>query len=84
MEVLVDDKWILERMEMNYNREWYLIGKPYCGNRETILWKSGGCSCEGINFRLPTGYKGTFDRRKDVRSAFVLFLRKGIKPSCLL
>ena len=41
MEVLVDDKWILERMEMNYNREWYLIGKPYCGNRETILWKSG-------------------------------------------
>jgi len=34
MEVLVDDKWILERMEMNYNREWYLIGKPYCGNLE--------------------------------------------------
>lgn len=36
MEVLVNDKWIPARMEMNYNREWYLVGTPYCGNLEDV------------------------------------------------
>ena len=36
MEVLVDDKWISSRMEMNPRREWYLVGTPYSGNLEYI------------------------------------------------
>ena len=30
LEVLVDDKWVRTRMEMNPAREWYLVGTPYC------------------------------------------------------
>ena len=36
LEVLVDDKWVQTRMEMNLAREWYLVGTPYCGNLEYV------------------------------------------------
>ena len=36
LEVLVDDKWIRTRMEMNSAREWYLVGTPYCGDLEYV------------------------------------------------
>ena len=36
LEVLVDDKWVSTRMEMNPSREWYLVGTPYCGNLEYV------------------------------------------------
>ena len=36
MEVLVDDKWVQTRMEMNPAREWYLVGTPYCGDLEYV------------------------------------------------
>ena len=36
MEVFMDGKWILSRMEMNPKREWYLVGTPYSGNLEYI------------------------------------------------
>ena len=34
LEVLVGDEWVQTRMEMNLEREWYLVGTPYCGNLE--------------------------------------------------
>lgn len=37
LEVLVDDKWVRTRMEMNPAREWYLAGNA-------ILWRSGICA----------------------------------------
>ena len=42
LEVLVDDKWVRTRMEMNLAREWYLVGTPYCGCRMflTVHWKA--------------------------------------------
>lgn len=36
LEVLIDDKWVRTRMEMNTAREWYLVGTPYCGNLEYV------------------------------------------------
>ena len=36
MEVLVDDKWVRTRMEMNPAMEWYLVGTPYCGDLESV------------------------------------------------
>ena len=36
MEVFMDGKWILSRMEMNPKREWYLVETPYSGNLEYI------------------------------------------------
>ena len=44
LEVLVHDKWVRTRMEMNPAREWYLVGTP-------ILWKSRICAGKdnGIN-----------------------------------
>ena len=36
MEVLVDDRWIRTRMEMNLAMEWYLVGTPYCGDLEYV------------------------------------------------
>lgn len=36
LEVLVDDKWVETRMEMSIDREWYLVGTPYCGNLEYV------------------------------------------------
>ena len=34
--MLVDDKWVRTRMEMNPAREWYLVGTPYCGDLEYV------------------------------------------------
>lgn len=31
LQVLLDDKWVDTRFEMNIDREWYLVGTPYCG-----------------------------------------------------
>ena len=39
LEVLVDDKWVRTRMEMNPAREWYLVGTPYCGDLEYVQVK---------------------------------------------
>ena len=39
LEVLVDDKWVRTRMEMNPAREWYLVGTPYCGDLEYVQAK---------------------------------------------
>ena len=36
LEVLVDDKWVPTRMEMNLAREWYLVGTSYCGDLEYV------------------------------------------------
>ena len=36
LEVLVYDKWVRTRMEMNPAREWYLVGTPYCGDLEYV------------------------------------------------
>ena len=36
LEVLVDDKWVQTRMEMNLARKWYLVGTPYCGDLEYV------------------------------------------------
>lgn len=39
MEVLVDNKWVHTRMEMDWSREgnfWYLVGTPYYGNLEYV------------------------------------------------
>lgn len=36
LQVMVDDKWIDSRMEMNNALEWYLVGTPYKGNLEYI------------------------------------------------
>ena len=36
LEVLVDDKWVRTRMEMNPAREWYLVGTSYCGDLEYV------------------------------------------------
>ena len=36
LQVLVDDKWVRTRMEMNPAREWYLVGTPYCGDLEYV------------------------------------------------
>lgn len=35
MEVMVDNKWIPTRMEMQ-GKEWYLVGTPYIGELEYI------------------------------------------------
>lgn len=36
LEVMVDGEWVLTRMEMSLEREWYLVGTSYCGNLENI------------------------------------------------
>ena len=39
MEVLVDDKWVHTRIEMDWRKEgnfWYLVGTPYYGNLEYV------------------------------------------------
>ena len=36
LEVMVDDKWVKTRMEMDIDRNWYLVGTPYRGNLEYI------------------------------------------------
>ena len=41
LEVLVDDKWVRTRMEMNPAREWYLVGTPYMGFGDKIRGELG-------------------------------------------
>ena len=41
VEVLVDDKWVRTRMEMNPAREWYLVGTPYMGFGDKIRGELG-------------------------------------------
>ena len=36
LEVKVDDKWIQTRMEMDINRQWYLVDTPYSGDLEYV------------------------------------------------
>ena len=36
LEVLVDDKWVETRMEMDADQNWYLVGTPYRGDLEYI------------------------------------------------
>lgn len=36
LEVLVDDKWVKTRMEMDSDMKWYLVGTPYCGDLEYV------------------------------------------------
>lgn len=36
LEVLVDDEWVETRMEMSIDKEWYLVGTPYCGDLEYV------------------------------------------------
>lgn len=36
LEVLLDDKWIISRMEMDWEGQWYLVGTPYFGHLEYI------------------------------------------------
>lgn len=35
-EVMVDGKWVATRMEMDAERNWYLVGTPYCGDLEYV------------------------------------------------
>ena len=39
LEVMVDDEWVQTRMEMSFEREWYLVGTPYRGNLEYVRAK---------------------------------------------
>ena len=34
--IIVDDKWVKTRMEMNIDRKWYLVGTPYIGDLEYV------------------------------------------------
>ena len=36
LEVMVDNKWVKTRMQMDLARNWYLVGTPYRGNLEYI------------------------------------------------
>ena len=36
LQVLIDDKWIDTRMEMDIAGNWYLVGTPYSGNLEYV------------------------------------------------
>lgn len=36
LEVQVDGKWVQTRMEMNVDRQWYLVDTPYCGDLEYV------------------------------------------------
>ena len=51
MEVLVDDRWVRTRMEMNLAMEWYLVGTPYWA-----IWNMYG-----------QGYQNKSDRKFGVR-----------------
>ena len=47
LEVLVDDKWVRTRMEMNPAREWYLVGTSYCGDLGICTGKNTGINLIG-------------------------------------
>ena len=36
LEVKVDDKWVKTRMEMDSDRNWYLVDTPYTGDLEYV------------------------------------------------
>ncbi len=36
LEVMVNDEWVQTRMEMSFERRWYLVGTPYKGDLEYI------------------------------------------------
>ena len=36
LEVKVDDKWVKTRMEMDIERNWYLVDTPYTGDLEYV------------------------------------------------
>ena len=36
LEVKVDDKWVKSRMEMDIDRNWYLVDTPYTGDLEYV------------------------------------------------
>ena len=36
LEVKVDDKWVKTRMEMDIDRNWYLVDTPYTGDLECV------------------------------------------------
>lgn len=36
LEVMVGDEWVQTRMEMSFDREWYLVDTPYYGNLEYV------------------------------------------------
>ena len=36
LQVLMDGKWMQTRMEMDAERNWYLVGTPYRGDLEYI------------------------------------------------
>ena len=36
LEVKVDDKWVKTRMEMDIDRNWYLVDAPYTGDLEYV------------------------------------------------
>ena len=36
LEVKVDDKWVRTRMEMDIDRNWYLVDTPYTGDLEYV------------------------------------------------
>ena len=36
LEVKVDDKWVKTRMEMDIDRNWYLVDIPYTGDLEYV------------------------------------------------
>ena len=36
MEVLIDEKWVSTRIEFSSDKEWYLVGTPFCGDLEYI------------------------------------------------
>ena len=74
LEVLVDDKWVQTRMEMNPAREWYLAGTPYCGNLEYVQAKDTGVNS-------PAGRKGTFDGRYGCRKCFCVTFDKSNKTA---
>ncbi len=65
LEVLVDDKWVRTRMEMNLAREWYLVGTPYCGDLEYVQARR----------------KGTFDGRYGCRKCFCVTFDKSNKTA---
>ncbi len=74
LEVLVDDKWVQTRMEMNLAREWYLVGTPYCGDLEYVQAR-----IPGVN--SPAGRKGTFDGRYGCRKCFCVTFDKSNKTA---
>lgn len=36
LEVMVEGQWVKTCMEMRFDRKWYLVDTPYCGELENI------------------------------------------------